>query len=401
LLWPTYIDRVSPAQVSETLAILLRGRLRQVRGGGGGRRFIASKIQDETARAALGGESTEAERRRSLLALADDAQTDGLVTADSVLIERRYDLLQHHRLRIVPISEFADAIEVVAHGHSIFWTAADSGRRITNDTYYQMHHWKQKRLARWYWTKGPSLESDLRDNVHSALINRYGLIAYTRDMVRFYELQLDHFHRRGLGRRFGTLLGYYLTDFYLYLWGMMEHLTTIANQVKQLGLRERRCGIDSAEFWEAFGERDPALRAYIRSGPIRDWIGRMADVRHAAAHRAMLLPTDMMRETEESQKTNAEIAAILRVEEPNLYAVLPETMLEIFEPMAIEHWRHGKRQTLATNVVMVTKESNSYFRFAVNSIDYDLGMLNAVIDAFLVKLFSSQGEGSSPRGENS
>ncbi len=102
---------------------------------------------DETARAALGGESAEEERRRSLLALADDAQADGLVTGDSVLIERRYDLLQHHRLRVVPISEFADVIEVVAHGHSIFWSAADSGRRLTIDLYYQAHHWKQKRLA--------------------------------------------------------------------------------------------------------------------------------------------------------------------------------------------------------------------------------------------------------------
>jgi hypothetical protein len=334
-----------------------------------------------------------------LLALADDAQADGLVTADSVLIERRYDLLQHHRLRIVPISEFADVIEVVAHGHSVFWSATDSGGRLTIDLYYQAHHWKQKRLTSWYWTKGPTLESDLRDNVHSALINRYALIAYTRDMVRFYELQLDYFHRRGLGRRFGTLLGYHMTNFYLYLWGMLEHLTLIANQVKRLGLRERRCGIESKELWEALGENAPALRAYIRGGPILEWIGHMADARHAAAHRAMLLPTDVMSETEESQKTDAEIAAILRHEDASFYTLLPPAMVEAFEPQAIEHWRHRNRRALGTNVVLVKRAPVPYFRFAVTSIDYDFGMLNAVIDAFLVNLFSRQAGASSPRGE--
>ncbi len=205
-------------------------------------------------------------------------------------------------------------------------------------------------------------------------------------MVRFYELQLDHFHRRGLGRRFGTLLGYHMTNFYLYLWGMLEHLTLIANQVKRLGLRERRCGIESVEFWEALGDNDPALRAYIRGGPILEWIGHMADARHAAAHRAMLLPTDIMSETEDSRKTDAEIAAILREEDPTGLTFVEPAVIEAVQQLKIEHWRYSKQRAVATNVVVVR---NAYFRFAVTSIDYDIGMLNAVIDAFLAKLFSS------------
>jgi len=125
----------------------------------------------------------------------------------------------------------------------------------------------------------------------------------------------------------------------------------------------------------------------------------MADARHAAAHRAMLLPTDVISETEESQKTDAEIAAILRADDPNLYTLIPEPMIEAFERMAIEHWRHGKRRILATNVVMVKQAPQPYFRFAVTSIDHDLMMLNAVIDAFLVKLFSRQAEAKSPGDE--
>jgi len=387
LFWPTYIDHVSATAVSEPLAILLGDHLEEVRDGGDTRRFVASSYMDEAARAALGGESSEQQRRRALLALADDAQADGLVTGDDTLVAQRYNLLQHHRIRVVPVAEFADVIEVCAHGHSIFWSAVDPERRLTVDVYYPMHHWKQKRLASWYWAKQPDLEPDLRIDVHSALINRYALIAYARDMVRFYELQLDYFHRRGLWRAFGTLLGYHMTNFYLCLWGMLEHLAVIANRAKKLGLPERDCGIGSPKFWQLLGERDAALRAYIRDGAIREWTSAMADARHAAAHRAMLLPNDIVSETEKSQKTDGEIAAILRKEDPEFYRLLPEPMIKALEPMKIDHWRHWNRRTLATNAVVVNKESGGYIRFAVTSVDYDLMMLNAVIDAFLWRLF--------------
>ena len=82
-----------------------------------------------------------------------------------------------------------------------------------------------------------------------------------------------------------------------------------------------------------------------------------------------------------------EIAAILRKEDPEFYRLLPEPMIKALEPMKIDHWRHWNRRTLATNAVVVNKESGGYIRFAVTSVDYDLMMLNAVIDAFLWRLF--------------
>ena len=279
-------------------------------------------------------------------------------------------------------------VEVIAHGHSIFWSTESPERRLTSDVYYPMNHWKQKRLANWYWPKQQKFDEDLRANVHSALINRYALIAYSRDMVRFYELQLDYYHRRGLWRAFGTLLGYHMTNFYLYLWGMLEHLTLIAKYEKKLALEERACGILSPKFWEEFGKLDPILRAHICEGLIREWIAAMADARHAAAHRAMLLPNDIVVETEESKKSDSEISAILRKEDPGFYKLLPKEMIEVLEPQKIAHWRHWKLRTIATNAVVVKKESEGYIRFAVMSIDHDLMLLNAVIDAFLVRLFS-------------
>jgi hypothetical protein len=110
----------------------------------------------------------------------------------------------------------------------------------------------------------------------------------------------------------------------------------------------------------------------------------------------MLLPNDIVSETEDSQRTDAEIAAILREEDPEFYRLFHESMIKAFEPMKIDHWRHWKRRTLATNAVVVNKESEGYIRFAVTSVDYDLMMLNAVVDAFVVRLFGRLAPGTTP-----
>jgi hypothetical protein len=182
LFWPTYLDRVSPAGGDTILTLLLGSHLLQeIESPEGVPEFTPNVYMGNDARQALLGDAPEQKRRRSLLAMADHRQVDGLITNDPVLVERRYDLLQHHRIRIVPVSESTDFLEVCAHGHSVFWSTDNPERCLAIDVYYQMNHWKQKRLASWYWSKQQQLaEGDLRDNVHSALINRYALIAYAR-----------------------------------------------------------------------------------------------------------------------------------------------------------------------------------------------------------------------------
>ncbi len=54
-----------------------------------------------------------------LLALTSHLKADGLVTALPSLVEARYQLSRHHRLRIIPPSEFPDFVEICARGHDI------------------------------------------------------------------------------------------------------------------------------------------------------------------------------------------------------------------------------------------------------------------------------------------
>jgi len=348
------------------------------------------KRMSPTATAALLADTSDAHRARVLVALAELTQADGVVTTNRILVEQRWPLYQYHRVRVTPFAEFGDVVEWCARGHALFWSSRDPVRQIPSSLYYQQMHTKSRRLTEWFFRVETTLRHDreLHENLRSALVSRYPFILYSRDMVRFYELQNDHFGRRGHHRRFGWALGYYITAFYLHVWGMLEQLTIIANRRLGLRLDDEDCGIHKTKtFWKAIDPVEPALRRVLKSEPFATWTAVIADARHAAAHRAMLLPNALVTDTPESNMTDAEVAARLREEDPEFYDVMPPHVATALEPTRIWHWRMRHLETVGENVVVVKGKAGNYMRGAVVSIDYDLEMLEAAMDAFLVGTF--------------
>ena len=332
--------------------------------------------------------SEEVRQGLALLVLADAWQADWLLTNRPVLLDARYQLYQHHRIRAIPLSELADWIEVCAHGNGIFWSASAPARYLTVEVFYPWTHWKGRRLASWFFKEAPQLDKKLSEDLRNALLNRYPFILLSRDLVRYYELQMDYFARRGQNQRFVMPLGYHVTNFYLHVWGLLEQLTVIANRARALGLPDRACGIAQKDFWKKLSQQEPGLTSFIAEVKISEWIGLMADMRHAAAHRSMLLPTQLLVETEDSKKTDAEIEEILRRDEPWWYESMSAEAIAALEPQRIAHWRQDKMRVLGENVVVVKRDEEAYVRGPVVSIDADLETLNAIVDAFLVGLFN-------------
>ena len=112
----------------------------------------------------------------------------------------------------------------------------------------------------------------------------------------------------------------------------------------------------------------------------------IGDVRHPAAHSALLLQSDIVGHTVDSQKSDEEIAAILRTEDPDFF-VKYETYTRQMLPTAIYVWRVNHMKVITDDAIYVEHASGGYFRPAVTSIDFDLEMLNAFIDAFLFACF--------------
>src|SRR5262245_27224512 len=112
--------------------------------------FTPHDTLSEASRELLSGDGDDARRARALLALTEASQSDGVVTENRVLVEAWWQLYQHHRIRIVPLGEFGDTVEVCAHGHGIFWSATDAVRLLNFDLYYNAVHRKCRRLTEWF-----------------------------------------------------------------------------------------------------------------------------------------------------------------------------------------------------------------------------------------------------------
>jgi hypothetical protein len=329
----------------------------------------------------------DSNRTLSLLGLADAIQADGIVTNEQVLLDARYALYQYHSVRIIPLAEFGDFVEIFAHGHSVFWPATTAIRKVTFDVFYQWCHWKNRRYTDWFQKFDKTKNAKVEECLRSALLNRYPFLLYSRDMIRFYEIQMDFYARRGLQRRFSMAVGFYVTNFYLLLWGMLDHLTIIAKWACELAIEERFCGIRSKQFWEEFNLKDSHLYKFLKQPNIDEWISQMADMRNAAAHKTIALPTPLLAETDESRKGDKEILKIIQKERGAAYKILPPELMKAMEPMMINLWRLRKMKVIAPSIVYLKGKKEHYLRDPVISVDDDLDYLTAIMDAFLVALF--------------
>lgn len=336
--------------------------------------------------------NTESSNRAlALLSLSESLKSDGIITNNALLIEVRYPIYQWHSIRIIPLGEFSDIIDIIAHGNSIFSSASSTLRNLPFDVFYQFTHYKNRRFFSWFNKIIRELDNiELIGNVRSALLNRYPYILYSRDMIRFYELQRDYYLRRG-ERRFHLMLGYYLSNYYMLLWGMLDHLTVIAKYAYRLPINEKDCAINSKKFWKEFKSKEPNLFNFIKVSPISAWINIMAEMRHHAAHKVIKIPTRILEETDESKMSDGDILKIIRNDKSDLelmYQLLPEDYIKkVHEPILINEWRMSKMKEIAPIMVIIKMKNKIGFRDPVLSVDYDLERLNAVIDAFIIIIF--------------
>jgi len=171
------------------------------------------------------------------------------------------------------------------------------------DVFYQFQDRKNRRLVDWHARISSTLTPEIVEDLRSIVHNRYPFILYARDMVRFFELQSHHILRWTGHRRLGSFVGFHFVTLYFHIWGLLDHLTIVANRHLGLGLPENRCSIAGDEFWAAIGARAPALRRAVKQeARVNDWIAVMADMRHPAAHKGMLLPTQLVMHTAESKQ---------------------------------------------------------------------------------------------------
>jgi len=294
-----------------------------------------------------------ADQHKALLGSADHIQADGLVTARPIFLDQHYLLYQHHAIVVIDPDELFDFINVCAIGHSIFWP--DTFR--THDIFYLETHWKLRRYKKWFFKINARIENqDLSEELRSLVLSRLPFLIYSRDMVRFHQIQRDYYTRRGRVNRFAMAIAYHLNHYFLLLWGLLDHLTVIANYALGLNVPMVNCGIQQVPFWGECQLRCPALFSVIKEQSVDEWIKIIADIRHRAAHRTLPTPRPLYRETEESSRPKEEVRGIVLKENRDILERASATSNEAFEWMVeamIDEWRFEHAELVSETMVLV------------------------------------------------
>ena len=321
------------------------------------------------------------QRASVLLSSSLELKADCVITSNQALIDLRYLVYHYDAIRIIPLEEFHDFVEICARGFFIYWSATSYTRILTPDVYYQFDHPNGKKVSDYFNSQsGKIKDSDLRENLRSLSLNRYSFILFTRDLVKFYEIQNDFFTRAGHEGRFGTIIGYYITNYYLYGWGLLDQLTTIFNASQRLGLDVKQCGIAKNGFWDKV--KDQELLSFRKDN--KAWIERMAYIRNLAAHRTIMIPTAVLMHTGESKKSDEELRKELRKERPHYYSM---PYAEVFEKTEIELLRIKKMRKIFRRAINIKKGEGAYLYDPVLGVDYELNIMNKFINKFLEKSF--------------
>src|SRR5262249_1346731 len=187
---------------------------------------------------------------------------------------------------------------------------------------------------------GTKLEASLLESTRSLVLNRLPNLCFMRDRLLFLDLQLRFAKRQKWShQKFNFEIAYHLNFYYLLIYGGLDHLAVVVNDVLGLGLPEKQVGITFKRFLNKVLATVPASHVLFTSSAPIDFIKRIGAVRHFAAHRGSIMPTEVYIKPD-VEPTDAELDEQLRV-------LGRDYVLQYFREGKP---RHAMRQTLRTTL---------------------------------------------------
>jgi hypothetical protein len=188
--------------------------------------------------------------------------------------------------------------EIFVRGHDVPWSFAYQSWGMTWTAFYQLAERRTFALAldllhEAYQKKAPG---DAQETGRSLVYNRLGNLCFTRDRLLFYEIQRLASGRSGWKRqKFAFEIAYYLNFNYLLIYGAFDHAALFVSQLLKLGLPPRQVGATYKGFLDLLKSKSASLYSVFTTGANKEFIDRIGALRHFAAHRGSLMPTDVVK----------------------------------------------------------------------------------------------------------
>jgi len=262
--------------------------------------------------------------------------------------------------------------EIFSRGHDVPWAFA---HKVWFEPWMRFYPLSEN------WTFKPGMEflalcqgkGGNRDGIElcrSLAYNRLADLCFTRDRLSFYEMQQAVAKRRHWKRqKFSAEIAYYLNFYYLLLYGAFDHAAAMVNALFSLGIDERQVGARNPVFLKALRTRLVDVHAVFVKPTYVEFVRRLAALRHVAAHRGIVTPTNVVRDLAHPP-TNDELDQDIR--EAGLdylfLSLLPGPERDNFREMLRSNARAARyeKETLMEDVVLIEIDGKYWWVHPLN-----------------------------------
>ena len=231
--------------------------------------------------------------------------------------------------------------------------------------------------------------SDLKEKVRSFVHNRYIDILVAIDNINFFKLQqriydVEHNIIDNKKPHFHGYVRYHLNYYLFLLWGALDHLAWITNDLFNIGYDpktregQRNVGFNKnkKEFLKKIKDQDIDLYNFITQTNFQDWMFFFSQLRHQNAHREMFSASPLMITTEESSISDEEIDKIIYKDNPpvpkEIEHLMPPEFIENQKIIDRSNYRISKTKKGIEHFATIEKDGQQFIFNPVERIHIDI-----------------------------
>ncbi len=245
--------------------------------------------------------------------------------------------------------------------------------------------------------KVSDLSVAVKERIRSFVHNRYVDILVTIDKINFYKIQqqiLD-IERNILDNKepqFHGAIRYYLNYYLLLIWGYVDHMCLIINDIFVFGYDDekfndrKKIGFQNSENKQEFLEKIKGLNenlySFIISKEFQEWLNVLGQLRHKNAHKEMISPSPLLQPTPASEISDQEIDAIIYKDRPPLEEEVLKSfpsLLEIQKAQDRYHYKISKMDKIFDHVAII----KGGFLDPIARINIDMKNIKKLTELFL------------------
>lgn len=306
--------------------------------------------------------------------------------------EKQVEIEKKHGIQIIDLEELFEKIEAYLQGFYIYFkfrravygiNSPDIAHMMSDEFYNNILVCLESEINK----NRPNEES--RERVRSFIHNRYIDILVTIDQINFFKLQqriydVEHNIIDNKQPHLHGYIRYYLNYYLFLLWGAVDHLAWIINDIFSFGYSpdnsngRRVVGLykSKREFLGKIKNQDENLYNFIVSDEFQEWMFFFSQLRHKNAHREMFSASPLLIETEESKISDEEIDKIIYKDGPpipkDIECMMPPEFIENKKITDRTSYRISKMEKGIEHFTLIEKEEKQFMFNPVGRIPIDI-----------------------------